>query len=289
MQLWYNALIAPIAHLLPERVGDRVTIIPDSLIHELPFGVFTDLEGKTLLDKYTLTTAPSIETLLRLEAINQRNAPIRDLTKACIAANPEKHRNLKGAEEEGKHAEKFFTKPALIGDDVTKRALVEMLPSASLIHFACHGSMVDHLGNPVKKNIHSIFQGALSLSDEEFFADDLAGLSLNADVAILSACDSGKGTLCSEGVVGLCHAFLGAGVSSVIATRWKVPDTQIEPIVNAFYQFYFTETEQSKQAKEEGRPFGKAEALREAMLTVKQRYPANLQAWGSFFLQGLLD
>ncbi len=290
MQLWYNALIAPIAHLLPERVGDRVTIIPDSIIHELPFAVFTDFEGKTLLDKYTLTTAPSIETLLRLEAINLRNSPIRDPKKACIAANAEKHRNLTGSEKEAMSAREFFTDPTiLIGDLVTKSTLVEMMPSASFIHFACHGSMLDHLGNPFKKNIHSIFQGALSLSEEEFFADDLAGLSLNADVAILSACESGKGTLCSEGVVGLSHAFLAAGASSVIATRWKIPDAQTERIINAFYQFYFRETGHSKQAKEEGRPFGKAEALREAMLSVKQRYPANLQAWGSFFLQGLLD
>ncbi len=59
--------------------------------------------------------------------------------------------------------------------------------------------------------------------------------------------------------------------------------------MNSFYEFHLKETDESREAKKAGRPFGKAEALRQAMLVAKKTYPANVQIWGSFFLQGLPD
>jgi Uncharacterized protein conserved in bacteria len=288
LKLWYDILIKPIEPFLPNRAGDRLTIIPDSVIHQLPFEAFTNSNSLALIDQFAVQTIPSMGTFLALEKLERKKSASRPVNKACIIANPEE--NLKGAEAEGEEARKFFSKPLFFsGKQATKAALIKNISSASHIHLACHGHHVNCQGNAIRKDAHSVFQGALSLSDELFFAEDLMNVTLNADLAVLSACESGKGSLRREGVVGLPHAFLAAGASTVIATRWKIPDAKAKLIVESFYKFYFEETEQSKLAKAEGRPFGKVEALREAILVCKNQFAGQVQAWGGFFLIGLPD
>jgi tetratricopeptide (TPR) repeat protein len=288
LKLWYNILIKPIEHFLPNREGDRLTIIPDSVIHQLPFEAFTNSNSRTLIDQFAVQTIPSMGTFLALEKLERKKSASRPIKKACIIANPEE--NLEGAGAEGEAARSFFSKPLFFnGKQATKAALIKNISSASHIHLACHGHHVDSQGNPFRKDTHSVFQGALSLADELFFAEDLMNVTLNADLVVLSACESGKGSLRREGVVGLPHAFLAAGASTVIATRWKIPDAKAKLIVESFYKFCFKETEQSRLAKEAGRPFGKVEALREAILVCKKQFPGQVQAWGGFFLTGLPD
>jgi CHAT domain-containing protein len=49
-------------------------------------------------------------------------------------------------------------------------------------------------------------------------------LKINADLVVLSACDTGQGTLTGDGVVGLSRSLISAGTPSVIVTLWKIPD-----------------------------------------------------------------
>jgi tetratricopeptide (TPR) repeat protein len=283
-KIWYQALIEPIADLLPEGEGDRVTIMPDSIIHQLPFAVFTDSQNKALIDKYTLITIPSIQTLLKIEELESKQKGHRQHAKACIVANPDN--TLEKAEEEGAHAAKLFKDPIFLSkNDATIKSVIAGLPSVGYIHLACHGAVTNSKGIPIKKDKNSVFQGALNLSDGELFADDLIDIPINVDFAILSACDSGKGNVCKEGVVGLSLALLGAGASTVIATKWKVPDAAACEIIKSFYKYYFGETGGSNPVNTG--TFAKAEALRKAMLDMKQNCPAHVQKWGGFFLIGL--
>lgn len=288
LNLWYNTLIRPIEPFLPAKIGSRLTIIPDSVIHQLPFEAFMNSDKKALIDRFTIQMVPSIKTFSLLEEIEQKHKSTRKLGTACIIADPQMGGSLKGALEEGQTVKKFFKTPLFFeGNDATKAALLKNISSAGYIHLACHGRHVSSNGTPIKKDIYSVFQGSLLLSDGELFADDVAEVSLNADLAILSACESGKGNLWKEGVVGLSHAFFAAGVSTVIATRWEVPDEQTKMMIDVFYRSYFGQTELAQEAQKQGNPFGKAEALREAILACKKKYPAKIQAWGGFFLSGL--
>ena len=284
MQGWYGDFIAPIEKLLPQT-GERVTIIPDAFLHDLPFALFLDSEGKNLFEKYTLNTIPSIEVLLRVEALDEKNRPHRNFQNACVASHAASNdelglSELKGVKKEGETVVKLF--PQTSSADLTSvKDVKENISQSGNIHLACHGLAYE------RENEHSVFEGALVMSDRLLYTEDIVGLNLNAELAMLTACHSGKGKVYREGSVGLPFAFLAAGVSSVIATRWKIFDEATHEIVSEFYQHYLGKTYQAKQAKDAGKPFGPAEALREAMLFAKNKYPTKPQAWGAFFLVGL--
>ncbi|MGB5898247.1 MAG: CHAT domain-containing protein [Geitlerinemataceae cyanobacterium] len=55
-------------------------------------------------------------------------------------------------------------------------------------------------------------------------AGEILDLKLNADLVVLSACDTGRGEITGDGVVGLSRALVTAGVPSIVVSLWKVDD-----------------------------------------------------------------
>lgn len=105
-------------------------------------------------------------------------------------------------------------------------------------------------------------------------AEDVTGLELsNTELVVLSACETGLGEIrVGEGVLGLRRAFVLAGASTLVMSLWKVPDEQTSELMVDFYR---------RLLGGEGR----AEALRNAQLAMKEKYPDPLY-WGAFICQG---
>jgi tetratricopeptide (TPR) repeat protein len=105
-------------------------------------------------------------------------------------------------------------------------------------------------------------------------AEDVSGLELQATaLVVLSACETGLGEVqTGEGVFGLRRAFVLAGAKTLIMSLWKVPDEQTQELMTNFYRHLL-----GGQSR--------AEALRNAQLAVKERYPDPLY-WGAFICQG---
>ncbi len=105
-------------------------------------------------------------------------------------------------------------------------------------------------------------------------AEDVTGLDLLAtELVVLSACETGLGQVhVGEGVFGLCSAFVLAGAKTLVMSLWKVPDVPTRELMEAFY---------GRLLAGEGR----AEALRQAQLALKAKYPDPFY-WGAFICQG---
>jgi CHAT domain-containing protein len=105
-------------------------------------------------------------------------------------------------------------------------------------------------------------------------AADVTGLDLLAtELVVLSACDTGLGQVhVGEGVFGLRRAFVLAGAKTLIMSLWKVPDYQTRELMEDFYRRLLAGE-------------GRAEALRQAQLALKARYPHPFY-WGAFICQG---
>jgi CHAT domain-containing protein len=68
-------------------------------------------------------------------------------------------------------------------------------------------------------------------------AREIRRTRLNADVIVLSACETGVGRLQGqEGVMNLARAFFTAGAKSVVASLWSVEDRSTATLMDSFYQ-----------------------------------------------------
>ena len=98
------------------------------------------------------------------------------------------------------------------------------------------------------------------------------GLKINADLVVLSACQTGLGKVTAgDDVIGLNRAFFYAGTHTLVSSLWRVSDISTAILIKAFYRQYVSHN--------------KADSLRTAMLHVKHRYP-HPGYWGAFTLVG---
>ena len=145
-----------------------------------------------------------------------------------------------------------------------------------IIHFATHSLL-----NQEHPELSGI---ALSLVDERgrpqdgfLRLHDIYNLKLNADLVVLSACQTGLGKeVKGEGLVGLTRGFMYAGAPRVVATLWKVDDKATAELMKHFYQALLGE--------QRLRP---AAALRAAQIALwRQKRWRDPAYWAAFALQG---
>jgi tetratricopeptide (TPR) repeat protein len=268
----YDVLIGSIQDLLPSDPLNRVTFIPQGSLFLVPFQALQGPDGKYLIERHTILVAPSIQalSLLKPQAMNARS---------LVIGNPTPMANnlpaLPGAEAEAQNIAQLLQTQALIGPQATKAAVLGQISRSGIIHFATHGLLDDR----------NSLQSALALvSDKKdgglLTAQEIFGLKLQANLAVLSACNTGRGKITGDGVMGLSRSLLSAGVPSVVVSLWSVPDQPTQALMTAFYG--------NLQARSGQPALDKAQALRQAMLTVMKQHP-DPSDWAGFMLIGSAD
>lgn len=154
-------------------------------------------------------------------------------------------------------------------------AISKELGEYRILHFATHSLL---------NNQHPELSGiVLSLVDEKGHGQDgflrlyeIYNLKLNADMVVLSACQTALGKeVKGEGLVGLTRGFMYAGVPRVVASLWKVSDKATSELMKRFYQ---------QMLKGGMRP---SAALRAAQVSMFQERPWRpAYYWAGFVLQG---
>ncbi len=271
----HRTLIAPIAADLPTDPNQQVIFLPQSELFLVPFPALQDASGKFLIQQHTVSTAPSIQTLqLTHEKAKRANRSGQSL----VVGNPtmpifqnQQLNDLPGSREEAIAISKLLNATPLLGDQATKPAVLEQMSRASIIHLATHG-----LPDTLKGDIPGAIALAPSPKDNGLLsASEIFDLSLTADLAVLSACDTGRGEITGDGVVGLSRSLIAAGVPSVVVSLWAVSDESTSVLMGHFYQGLQTNP-------------NKAQALRTAMLATLKQYP-NPNDWAAFTLIGESD
>ncbi|MEO0474059.1 MAG: CHAT domain-containing protein, partial [Bacteroidota bacterium] len=75
-----------------------------------------------------------------------------------------------------------------------------------------------------------------SLNDGFLTVAELFNLNLNADLVVLSACETGTGRLYrGEGIASLARGFSYAGASSILTSLWSVNDAATARLMQSFY------------------------------------------------------
>ena len=291
----------------------RLILAPDGGLSRLSFEVLPLDNGRFLLDAYVMSYLGVGRDILRFGhcGTGQPAAPL-------VAADPDydlhigkptamspgtPFARLKSASIEGSTVADLLKVRPWLRDQVLETPL-KAIRSPRILHIATHGFFIpvpfgslntlwsgswtkdqeEHsLANPLLRSglvlagantwVH---KGALPPEAEDGFltAEDVTVLNLlDTELVVLSACETGLGEVqVGEGVFGLRRAFVMAGAKTLVMSLWKVPDRQTQELMEDFYRRIL-----AGQAR--------SEALREAQLAAKARYPEPLY-WGAFICQG---
>ena len=277
----HKLLIQPIADELPKDPNARIVFIPQDFLLLVPFTALQDNDGKYLIEQHTIVSVPAIQVL---DLTNQQRQRSQGLAKDILVVGnptmpkikvgdpPHELSQLPGSEEEANKIASLFQTKAITGDRATKLDIIKQMPRARIIHLATHGLLdeVKQLGLP----------GAIALApsgnDNGFLTPgEILNLKLNAELVVLSACQTGRGEITGDGVIGLSRSLLSAGAASAIVSLWEVPDDTTTTLMLEFYRNFQGQAD-------------KAQALRQAMLKTMQQSPDPTD-WAGFTLIGEAD
>lgn len=276
LQALYNDLFAPIdallAALLPATSQPRpLTIVPHALLYSVPFQALADGQT-TLLERYIIAYAPSATALLLLQqraVIDPVGIVADPVTGTVVGAGAAL---VVGVADPGIPAVRLEVQRVAahlpmslvqLDEAATATALLTQLPSAGVVHLACHG--IFRADNPMFS--------ALKLADGWLTAATVAQLRLRCTLVVLSACESGRGQSSGgDELLGLARAFLGAGAATLVVSQWMVQDETTAALMDHFYAALAT-------------GHGAAVALRLAQLQIKARFP-HPYYWAPFVLLG---
>jgi len=114
------------------------------------------------------------------------------------------------------------------------------------LHFATHGIV-----NADKPELSAIIlaQDSSNTEDNILYSGEIYNLKINADLTVLSACETGLGKISTgEGVIGLTRALLYAGSKNIIVSLWQVSDASTNKLMVNFYDnFLNVKTKKSKK------------------------------------------
>ncbi len=293
----HSILIQPIQDLLPSDVNTRVIFLPQSMLFLVPFTALIDPQNKFLIERYTVQIAPAIQVLDLTHQMRQRSRKANlqvNLQEILIVGNPTMPSlgnppvqlpSLLGAAKEAKaiasllstnvntNVNKKLNTTFLTGDQATKVVVVEKMKRARFVHLATHGLLEEYRKGDIPGAIALAPSQTNGQIDDGFLtAGEIIDMQLNAEMVVLSACKTGQGLLTGDGVIGLSRSLISAGVPSVVVSLWSVPDDPTAMLMTTFYKKFQTNPD-------------KAQALRQAMLATKAKYPDPLN-WAAFTLIG---
>jgi CHAT domain-containing protein len=149
-----------------------------------------------------------------------------------------------------------------------------------IVHFATHGAVSGEILSAAEPGLLlTPPDKATELDDGYLSASEVAGLKLDADWVILSACNTAAGEAKGAAALsGLARAFFYAGARSLLVSHWEVSS---EPTVKLI-------TKAVDELRRDPK-LGRAEALRRSMLSMidtGQAYEAHPAVWAPFVLVG---
>ena len=248
-----KALYAALLRDIPEiSRKERLIIVPDGRLHLLPFDALVDDAGRYFVSSHTITYATSATSLHLVNSARQQAGQHAFLGIGGIPyeQNPELTKvatmrgyitsplhDLANSKDEVLGAQAAIRgegDTVLVGPSATKSGFERAgLDQHAIIHLAVHG--VANEKHPERAAL--ILLSAPSSGDDGILeASEIVHLQTNADLVVLSACDTAVGRLQGEeGIANLSLAFQLGGAKSVISTLWSVDDTTALDLMERFY------------------------------------------------------
>ncbi len=257
----YQALIAPIQ----DKLTTEVIIVPDGALGYVPFEALLKSEPSDpsdfstyeyLLQDHQISYSYSATLLKEMRNKQHRQQPsgkllafapfflgdadtlvvhvdTSDITYDLVLKD-----KLEALDESGleiKTITKRLKGDPYYGANASIQRFQDLASQYRILHLSTHAKADDRVGD------YAYLAFGFPDAKGEFaklYARDLYNISLNADMVVLSACETGIGKLQrGEGIVSLARAFAYAGAKSIVTTLWKVEENATKDLVISFYKY----------------------------------------------------
>ena len=237
------------------RGASEVVLVPDGALHLVPFEALVvgpahpDGRERDWLDQGpAVRYASSAGSWLALEARRAgREAPTDRKSALSVSdvrlagAEASRWAPLPATRQETDALVRAFGRSRvdiLQGDAATEPVVRAALPGHAILHLATHGYVTakhsDVLAGLVLRGVPDSTSGMNADGVLQLF--EIYGLRLDADLAVLSACETASGSrVAGEGVFALSRGFLAAGAARVVASLWAVQDASTADLMTALF------------------------------------------------------
>lgn len=234
----YKSILEP--GLLETNASDLI-ILPDDVLYYIPFdALHTSISNKPsfLIHTHALSYANSATLYQEQQAVKKERgnrllvfAPSFNENQIVEAERAHMEPLLYNTKE-AEHIAQYFTTKIFKNNEASISNLQHAVNAYNLLHFATHASANDEYPD------YSYLAFSKDSSNSNLlYVKDIYNYTFNADMATLSACQTGFGKLQKgEGMLSLARAFNYAGVPAIVTTLWKINDQSTSDIMTNFYK-----------------------------------------------------
>ena len=219
----------------------NLTIIPDDVLHYLPFDMLIENESY-LLNEKAISYGNSLTSLFELKeknsSQNNRLLAFAPEFEGAVAQSSKTQTRQFGKliynDDEVISISNFFETDIFIDAKATLEAFKNEASKANIVHLATHASANDEFPD----YSYLAFSETNRFEEEQIlYIKDLYNMKWDIDMVVLSACQTGIGKLQQgQGMLSLSKGFYYAGAKSLVHTQWKINDKSTVKLMDYFYE-----------------------------------------------------
>jgi CHAT domain-containing protein/tetratricopeptide (TPR) repeat protein len=288
----YAILIKPALSEIKDK--NKLIIVPDAALWEVPFQALISDTNQYLIQSTALAYAPSLTFLRELQKTKNQESnfanasllavgnPLLKGQRVTSARRDDKLVPLPESEREVKNLAQLYGteySKILVGAEALEDRIKSEASRYNILHFATHGILND------TSPLYSSIVLSLTENDKEdglLEAWEVMRMDLQAELVVLSACETGRGRIgAGEGLIGFSWALFVAGCPTTVVSQWKVDSASTSELMLEFHKHLKSSAADTKTH------LASAEALRQAALRLMQtneyRHPFY---WAGFVVVG---
>lgn len=257
----YQSLIKPVESYFASK---RLLIVPDAELYYLNFEVLIAHDRERgfsrmpyLIRTHNLSYLLSAASAMQLRTAYRPQRKSRMLLFAPVFTDAMKAVYRKSLAEQGledrdylylyrqpfalqaaKRIGNFFSHDLFVEQQAEERTFKRLAPEYRILHLGTHGEVNNQA--PLQSRLFFAKAPAADSSNKDdgyLYAYEIYAMQLRAELAVLTACETGTGALRNgEGVMSLAHSFMHAGCPSVVMSLWKIDEKASTEIITAFYE-----------------------------------------------------
>lgn len=223
--------------LIPDiKAYKNVIVNPDKALFKLPFEAII-LKDTYLFEKFNVRYTSNLSFISPkvIENLSDKSLAIyapRYAGTTEVSPIRSLGAKLDGAKQEAQIISKYFNSKIYDSPGLNKYDFIKTSSKAKLLHLAMHAEI-----NNQQPELSKFLFPTNAMDDKDLYLEEIYGLNLSADLAVLSACNTGVGKEnLSRSLESFQRAFTFAGVPATVASLWEVPDLATKEIMISFYE-----------------------------------------------------